>query len=81
MHMAPPSREPISTLRCRRCRPLLFPLTRTRAVVSEGRTASYVAHYWVCSRCGREWEDEALRRQNGVAAELALLAASRRLAR
>jgi hypothetical protein len=46
--------------------------TRQRSVgePSGGSSFSYRHHAWQCSGCGREWQDEIMRRANRINASL-----------
>jgi uncharacterized protein with PIN domain len=51
--------------RCTFCGETCSRLTRQRKVGSERASRfSYQHHFWRCSGCGREWEDESMRRLN-----------------
>jgi transposase-like protein len=61
------SREAFVT--CMDCKPLNTPGMRSTTVHAEGQTIRYLHQFWVCAACGREWEDEDLRRRNELARE------------
>lgn len=58
--------------RCSYCGEVSQTTIRDRSVVETqaGRGFSYCHHAWRCSGCGREWEDELMRRTNEVNASL-----------
>jgi hypothetical protein len=59
---------------CLECTPLNTPGMRSSAVALEGKgVVRYLRQFWVCSACGREWEDAELGRRNEAAREQARL--------
>jgi uncharacterized protein with PIN domain len=59
---------------CMECEPLHTPGMRSSTVEVEGKgVVRYLREFWVCSVCGREWEDTDLGRRNEAARENARL--------
>jgi len=68
-----PSAEAASTS-CMECTPLHTPGIRSSTVEVEGKgVVRYLREFWVCSVCGREWEDAELVQRNQAASENARL--------
>lgn len=69
--------EPISDVvstTCMECTPLNTPGMRSSTVEIEGKgVVRYLREFWVCSVCGREWEDPELAHRNEAARENARL--------
>ena len=56
---------------CWVCGGLSQPAMRTRNTTAGAESILYLAEARACSVCGRQWEDDTLRRLNGVAADTA----------
>lgn len=55
---------------CSYCGERMIRGSRTRHVDRPRSWFSYEHHFWACSGCGREWEDEQMREVNLANAEL-----------
>jgi hypothetical protein len=60
-----------SHIHCAKCRGSAGRAARARSVTRLDEDVHYLAYLWRCSVCGHEWEDDALRDLNAVAAEQA----------
>lgn len=53
---------------CERCGGAPDRAARTRHATHGDGATCYLAYLWRCSVCGKEWEDDSLKRRNAVAA-------------